>query len=471
MNGTKYFCTALAVCLCQVMGPSSRADDTVKDGSDLPALQIKTSEPALSDVSQASNQVLPDVVGPPIPSSEGWTSPPLISQSSYFGNGNGNGNRFWGGADTLLWGIKPGNTPPLATSGTLASLGALGPGTNVLYGGNQGSDLRVGGRFTMGAWLDAGQTRGIEGSFFFLNGQSNEFNANSAGDPGSSVLARPYLNAISGLEESELVSFPGLTSGSLLITSSSQFLGAQLNGICNLFSSNCCSDNCCPTNCCQTVGYLPGSGSQTGYRADMIAGLMYLNLNENLVITENIRFLPTVLPPFDPNSTIQVTDRFETRNNFYGGQVGVRGEWYSGGWFTNATGAIALGDTHQQVRIDGSTVFTSSGGTSVTQPGGLLALPTNMGTYSRDKFTVVPQVGLNVGRQLTSNLRVYVGYTLIYWSSVVRPGDQVDPVINTTQLPTPTGPGVLVGPARPAFAFHDTDFWAQGVNIGMEFRR
>ncbi|MEI8380327.1 MAG: BBP7 family outer membrane beta-barrel protein [Planctomycetota bacterium] len=145
------------------------------------------------------------------------------------------------------------------------------------------------------------------------------------------------------------------------------------------------------------------------------------------------------------------------------------GEYTSAGDLGDS--CFAGSDRSGVVRINGSTVFTSSTGTSVTQNGGLLALPTNIGSYSRDQFSVVPEVGLNVGRQLTDNVRVYVGYTLIYWSSVVRPGDQIDPVINPTQLPTPTGPGTLVGPARPAFAFHDTDFWAQGINFGLEFRR
>ena len=128
-----------------------------------------------------------------------------------------------------------------------------------------------------------------------------------------------------------------------------------------------------------------------------------------------------------------------------------------------------LGDTHQEVRISGSTVFTNPGGAPVTQPGGLLALPTNIGNYSRDVFTVIPQININVGRQVTDRLRIFVGYNFMYWSNVVRPGDQIDPVVNPTQLPTSTGPGTLVGPARPAFAFHDTGVWLQGVSLGLGY--
>ena len=202
----------------------------------------------------------------------------------------------------------------------------------------------------------------------------------------------------------------------------------------------------------------------------MIGGFQYLSLNENLVINENLTVLPTAPPPLVPGSTIMATDRFETRNSFYGGQIGARAEWWRGAWFTNVSGQVALGDTHQEVHISGSTVFTNPGSAPIRQPGGLLALPTNIGNYSRDQFSVVPQVGLNVGRQLTNNIRVFAGYTVIYWSNVVRPGDQIDPVINPTQLPTPTGPGTLVGPARPAFSFHETGLLIHGINLGLEIR-
>jgi hypothetical protein len=57
---------------------------------------------------------------------------------------------------------------------------------------------------------------------------------------------------------------------------------------------------------------------------------------------------------------------------------------------------------------------------------------------------------------------------------VVRPGEQIDRVINAGQSPlyeTPaTPPGLQGGPARPTVVFRGTDFWAQGINFGLEFR-
>jgi hypothetical protein len=54
----------------------------------------------------------------------------------------------------------------------------------------------------------------------------------------------------------------------------------------------------------------------------------------------------------------------------------------------------------------------------------------------------------------------------MYWNDVARAGDQIDPVVNTSQLP----PGTLVGAPRPAFNFEDTHFWAHGINAGLEYR-
>jgi len=358
----------------------------------------------------------------------------------------GSGNRVWARAEFLLWSIKQGNIPPLA------SAGALGSGTTTLYGGDQDYDARLGGRFTLGAWLDSNQKTGIEGSYFFLSGQDADFNASSTGSAGSTILARPFVNANNGLPDQQLVAFPDIAGGTLGISSSSQLQGAELNLLCNVC--------CCKSSCCQDCCSIP-----YGHRVDLIGGFRYFQLNENLGITENITFLPGSPAPGD---MITVVDRFETRNDFYGGQVGARGEWWRGRWFVNATGKVALGNMHQEVRVNGATTFTSPGVAPVTQPGGLLALPTNIGNRSRDVFAAVPEIGLNVGRQVTSNVRIFTGYSLLYFSNVVRPGDQIDTVINPTQLPTANGPGNLVGDARPAPLFRDTDFWAQGVNFGVE---
>jgi len=102
--------------------------------------------------------------------------------------------------------------------------------------------------------------------------------------------------------------------------------------------------------------------------------------------------------------------------------------------------------------------------------GGVLALPSNSGHFSRDRFAVVPEIDINIGYQVTDHLRAFVGYSFLYSSNVVRPGDIIDRTVNLTQLPSNLGPGSLTGPARPMIIVRDTEFWAQGMNFGLEFR-
>jgi hypothetical protein len=72
-----------------------------------------------------------------------------------------------------------------------------------------------------------------------------------------------------------------------------------------------------------------------------------------------------------------------------------------------------------------------------------------------------------VGYQLTPHLRATFGSTFLYWNRVARSGDQIDLAVNTNFIPPPianTG-----GALNPSFAFHDTAFWAMGLNFGLEF--
>ena len=74
---------------------------------------------------------------------------------------------------------------------------------------------------------------------------------------------------------------------------------------------------------------------------------------------------------------------------------------------------------------------------------------------------------LQVGYRLNDHIKLFAGYSFLFWTDVARPGDQVDLRLNPAQIPQS---GLTGGPRLPAFSFHGTDFWAQGVNIGVEFR-
>ena len=71
---------------------------------------------------------------------------------------------------------------------------------------------------------------------------------------------------------------------------------------------------------------------------------------------------------------------------------------------------------------------------------------------------------------ITERLSAHVGYTIIWWDNVVRPGDQLTRVVNLTQVPSSLGFGALAGPRGPRPFENESRFWAQGLDLGLAFR-
>ncbi len=168
----------------------------------------------------------------------------------------------------------------------------------------------------------------------------------------------------------------------------------------------------------------------------------------------------------------QVNDSFGTKNQFYGGQIGLAGEWrFANSWSLGLDAKLGIGATEQTVDINGFNSTTSPTGMVSSSANGLLTRTGPMGNIGhnvRSEFSIVPEIGLNLGYQLTDHVRLFVGYDFLYWTNVVRPGSQVDTGIDPNQVLA--NPANSPGANRPAFSFHNTDFWAQGVNVGVEFR-
>jgi len=357
--------------------------------------------------------------------------------------------RLYASAEYLLWWIRGQSVPVLATTSAPSDFAVLGaPTTQVLFGGNQinGNSPFSGGRFTLGYWFGCDQSKALEITGFFLGPRSAGFLTNSSTNP---VIGRPFVEANNGTESAQLTSLPGVSAGTLTINAPTSLWGLSPNLRCLL---------CCGCN----------------YRVSALAGFRYLNLNESLTITENVVGLPTAPAPFT-NQLITVQDRFATQNHFYGGNVGADARWYVGRWSVDVRGQVALGDTVQSLKISGGQHFVPGytvGGVLVQNfTGGLLALPSNIGHFHHNAFSVVPEIGVNLGYQILPNLRGFVGYNFLYWSNVIRPGTSIDRVLDVTQIPNfplhpepPPVPGL-----HPAPVFHQQGFWAQGITFGLEF--
>jgi hypothetical protein len=354
------------------------------------------------------------------------------------------GNRWYVRAEYLLWWIKGDPLPPLVTAGGTGFL--TDPNTAVEFGG---SDVNrgpySGARLFAGWWLDPEHLFGVEAGGFFLGSRSKGFSDFSFGNR---LLGRPFIDATTSnfVPALELTaSNNGAVLGGVTAATRTSLWGAEANLRTNWW-------------CC---------GNQS---LDLLAGFRMLGLDDELNITETVSI---VRGPF-AGVAFQLNDHFKTSNRFYGPQFGAEYEWRYGRWSLDVSGKIALGTSQQQAEINGATVINNRG-TVVSVPGsGLLAQPTNDGTFTRDVFTFVPEVGVNVGYQVTPHTRAFIGYDFLYWNNVARAGRQIDLAVNTNQLATanagapPTPP--VAGPQRPAFDFIGSSFWAQGLTLGFEIR-
>jgi hypothetical protein len=325
--------------------------------------------------------------------------------------------RFSFSAEYLLWWMKGDKVAPLSTSGTTGILNA--PGTNILFGDTSyGGDLRSGARFDMIYWLSREHNLAFEANFLFLETQVDQIGLSS---PGAPLLARPFTNVTTGSQSALVLSSPSTNAGAFSSRFDSKLWGAEGNLRHNFISG-------------------------VSMSVDGLFGFRYLGLKESLDITGS-SFSPLPGPVISSS-----TDNFKTTSDFYGGQVGASIELRKDKWFVNALPKLAIGGTQQSVNITGITTSTT-GNVSSTAPTGFLAADSNIGQYSKEKFTFVPELGVNVGYAFRDCVKGYVGYNIIYWSSVSRPGSTID---------------LNVGNGQPTFSFNSTDLWMQGITLGME---
>ncbi len=365
--------------------------------------------------------------------------------------------RFRG--DYLLWWTKAASLPPLVTSSPNDTpqddAGILGlDDTEVLFGGGIEMGPRSGARFTLSFSSDPCQLAALEASYLFISAKAFVFEETSeAGDP---ILARPFFNVDGDSnnafqQDALLIAFPDVAFDSRLRTElSNEFQSFELLGR-NMVFEDC------------------------GRRLDVLYGYRYSRFAEQLRITNSFSSGPDNL--IIPEGTlVSGFDNFVATNEFHGGELGMSGQAQYARWSLEGVAKVALGGTRSRTTIDGRTTIRVPNTPSVTTPGGLLAQPTNMGTFTQNNFTAIPEVGLTAGLQITPRMKATVGYTLIYWSRVARPGDQIDagyvpgsPVLLNVN-PTQFGGGTLVGMPAPQHRFITTDFWTQGLSFGLDCR-
>ncbi len=334
---------------------------------------------------------------------------------------------WWARFELLMWWRQGRDLPPLVTSGDASVVDSteagILPDASILFGGGrESSQMQAGGRMDLGFWLDPSECLGVGNRFYGLGRDDMRFQTDSFDNP---VLAIPFIDV--DTEEALLLAYPGLATGSVDVRGSSEVLGNDLYAR-FLICRDCDS------------------------RLDFVTGWSFSRINDDLRIRGN-----TTVTEVGGNIPIgtetEVFDRFDTRNEFHGVILGLMHEYECRCWSWQTMARMSIGNMNQRVIIDGQTSIGVPGDDPEVTAGGLFTNPdTNIGEFSRNEFTAVTEVGLNLAYHVGPCTKLTVGYSFLYWSDVLRPGDHIDRTI---------------GDDRPAFRFNRGDYWVQGVNLGF----
>lgn len=376
-------------------------------------------------------------------------------------------NRWWGGAEYLLWNVRDTSLPRLTTAipAGLATV-ALNDGTGATAlvpvsvlsnpGVPNSNQLNLGdhsgARFTLGAWLDDEGTFGVEGSFFFLEERSLGF-ASTSGTALNQFIVDTQIVIPTQNNGNLNVAFPTQSNSTLTGTMRTQVYGGELNAV---------------------VGGLQiGAFSFRG-----ITGFRALQLEEQLNVQNDIRLTPintgnvTQFPVPAANGTpfvqFNTLDDIHVWNRFYGGNVGADVYADFGGWFVSARGQVAVGANVQKVRVRGFTSVSANGIPQQSVTSGVLSGVFDQGgARSRTRVGVVPEVIVKLGYQFSDWLRIFAHYDAFYVKDAVRPGNIVAVDTSNTQI-TVNGTTNTFTVQQPSIVLNEVDTWIRGIGFGAE---
>jgi hypothetical protein len=341
------------------------------------------------------------------------------------------------GAEYVAFFTKDARLPPVLTRGSIldAAPGALGqPGTTTLLGGQDYFVGPISGfRATGTYWLADPELLAIDVNFMMSAVRRRQF-TNTLDATGADVVARPFFNVPTASQAAFPVLIPaagfgGPVSGFTTDAIEQQIMGSEVNVKANL----------------------TGGGYKSGHHVIVLAGTRWLFVHEAY---ENSDFTSA-------GAVSNITaDVINTDNRFYGGQGGLQYRGRLDRFTVDLFGKIALGIMQQRLETTGTFTSTdaATGITTFATGSGNYVVGSNSGVFTRNRFTVVPEVGVNLGFDITDAIHVNLGYSMLFLSNVLRPGDQIDPNFNFNTL------------QQPVTLLRETAFWVGMLNVGFEWR-
>ncbi len=390
-------------------------------------------------------------LGPPSPLPSDLTQPTYLVPAP--ANGAPTQPQFWFQAEYLIWWLKNNQA-------SVPVIFAAFPSDDVGSGGLSGGSAHVendparfsygaqsGFRLSTGYFFDDAREWGADASWLQFGTRTHTSHTVS---DGGDEIGPVIVNSNTGFEDFHDFSIPGKREAELDSLQQNRLWGLEAN-VSRQVSALLFAD-----------------------RLDFFTGFRYLQFTEDLDTYGHHDAIDGYVDPVAQSVTY--TDHFGVENNFYGWQFGLRSHTDIDIFTVDLIGKLALGGVDEYVNINGSTTVVSPNPNgplrpNVTQPGGFLTQPTNIGRYHEGNFAVVPEFIGNVGCQLFPWLRATVGYDFLYVNNLLRVGNQIDQV-DSRQVYGAISyvPGSTPTSTSPTFQAHTGGvFWAQGLTFGLEF--
>lgn len=331
----------------------------------------------------------------------------------------------WLTFEYLYWATQGPAAPPLVTAGSpllAPGLSALpgGLGTQALLGGDRVLNMmRSGFRITGGLFLDDAGRWAVSHQLLVLPSRSERV---VGGSDGTNVVAVPQAvpSPLGPGTFPLYVGYPGLAFGTVTSSVQTSLFGGDTS-LRRVFQSG------------------------DSFRLDLLGGYRFLHLGDSVATSFDTVATGPIAIPTIPGARLMGEDGVRTRNDFHGAEVGFSAMGRRGQFTLEFQTTLAMGVTVGDL--------DQSHTRSVFAPPGVLpGVPlTQLAAHNTaDYFAVVPEVGIKVGWQPVQHFRLTVGYDFLYWSRVRRAEE--------------------VYALGPVLRGGTTDFWAQGLTLGAEFR-
>jgi hypothetical protein len=174
-----------------------------------------------------------------------------------------------------------------------------------------------------------------------------------------------------------------------------------------------------------------------GCTVDGLLGYRRIYYEDNLSVRSDV---VTLSRPLLPGTRLTSIERIRTENTYDGALVGFDLETACGSWTFAIRPTATIAYLNADVTRNGATFVTLPSRERISFAGGTYMRAEELGTFSTNQWTVIPEVALRATRTICSNVALTFGSSFVYLPQAARAAPQLDLGLDRDRtLPGSTG--------------------------------